>query len=92
MRRVTVDPGQRLSYQRHRFREERWIFVEGNGLVILEGKRMPVERGDYVSIPKGALHRVENTGKSPLVFIEVQIGERLDEEDIERIEDDYGRT
>ncbi len=92
VKRIVVNPGHRLSYQRHRFREERWIFVKGEGRVVLNGEEINVQRGSYVEIPKLSLHRAENTGSVPLVFIEVQMGTYLGEDDIERVEDDYGRA
>ncbi len=92
VKRLTVQPGQRLSYQRHAHRAEHWFVVEGTGSVTLDGVESPVEPGDAVDVALGAAHRIQNTGAVPLVFIEVQRGDSFAEDDIERLDDDYGRT
>ncbi len=92
MKRIVVDRGKRLSLQRHRRRSEHWHVVGGEGLVTRDGERIQVRGGDSLDIPLGALHRVQNTGEVPLVIIEVQRGEYFGEDDIERIEDDFGRA
>lgn len=92
VKRITIKPGQRLSYQRHRQRAEFWTFVAGQSLVTLDGTAYPKAAGETAQIAVGAKHRIENTGPKPLVFIEVQLGEYLGEDDIERFEDDYGRA
>lgn len=88
---IEVHPGQRLSYQTHSRRSEHWFVVRGKGFVTLEGKRIDVQRGDAVDIPVGAAHRIQNTGDGPLLFVEVQHGDYFGEDDIVRLEDDYGR-
>ena len=92
VKRIVVRPGQRLSLQRHRFRGEHWLVVAGEGRVTRDAEMLNVGFGEHVAIGRGNVHRVENPGTEDLVFIEVQHGERLEESDIERIEDDYGRT
>lgn len=92
VKRIVVKPGQRLSLQRHRRRSEHWYVVKGKGVVTLDGEEIPVEGGSSVDIPQGAAHRIGNTGDEPLVFIEVQRGDYFGEDDIERLEDDYGRA
>lgn len=92
VKRIVVAPGGRLSLQRHRHRAEHWVVVEGEALVTRDHERIAVGAGQAVQLPLGCVHRVENPGSAPLVFIEVQTGESLDENDIERLEDDYGRT
>lgn len=92
VKRITVYPGQRLSYQYHQKRSERWIIVEGDGLFTLNGIDRLVKSGDTISIAVGDAHRIKNTGKTDLIFVEVQLGEGFDESDIFRIEDDYNRT
>ena len=92
VKRLEVTPGLRLSYQRHRRRSEHWFFVSGEGLVTINGEARPVHAGDALDVPLGSAHRVANTGAAPLVFIEVQHGESFDEDDIERLEDDFGRA
>ena len=92
VKRITVDPGQRLSYQRHRYRSEHWYVVAGAGLVTLDGTTHDVVAGSALDVPVGAAHRIQNTGVEPLVFIEVQRGSYFGEDDIERLSDDYGRV
>jgi mannose-6-phosphate isomerase len=89
---ITVRPGKRLSYQRHARRSEHWFVVRGRGRVLLDGTDVPVRAGSAVDVPVGAAHRITNTGEVDLVFIEVQLGEYFGEDDIERLEDDYGRA
>jgi mannose-6-phosphate isomerase len=92
VKRISVAAGQRFSYQRHSARSEHWFVVSGHGLVTLEGHERPIGPGDTVDIPVGSAHRVAAVGPHSLVFIEVQTGSYFGEDDIERIEDDYGRT
>jgi mannose-6-phosphate isomerase-like protein (cupin superfamily) len=88
---IEVRPAQRLSYQRHSRRAEHWFVVAGEGVVTLDGKNVEVRRGDAVDVPSGSAHRIQNTGSVPLVFIEVQHGDYFGEDDIVRLDDDYGR-
>ena len=88
---LTVQPGQRLSYQKHSRRSEHWFVVGGTGVVTLDGKTIEVRRGDAVDVPVGVAHRIDNTGQVPLVFVEVQHGDYFGEDDIVRLDDDYGR-
>lgn len=92
VKRVTVLPGKRLSYQTHARRAEHWFVVEGRALATLDGREVPLEPGGALDVPRGAAHRIANVGREPMVFIEVQRGEYLGEDDIKRLEDDYGRT
>jgi mannose-6-phosphate isomerase-like protein (cupin superfamily) len=73
-------------------RAEHWFVVRGNGVVTLDDLQVPVAPGSSIDIPTGTRHRVENTGKSELVFVEVQHGTYFGEDDIVRYEDDYGRA
>ncbi len=91
VKRITVDPGQRLSYQRHSRRSEHWFVVAGEGIVTVDGVAQLVAAGEAVDLPVGCAHRVENKGPDALVFIEVQHGSYFGEDDIERLDDDYGR-
>ena len=91
VKRITVHPGQRLSLQRHRYRAEHWFIVKGQAVVTLNGTDLSLESGGTVDIPAGSTHRVMNAGAENLVFVEVQTGEYFGEDDIERLEDDYGR-
>jgi mannose-6-phosphate isomerase-like protein (cupin superfamily) len=91
VKRIVVNPGHRLSYQRHFKRREHWIVVMGRAEVVLGGKTIALDAGQAVDIPAGTDHRIGNQGSEPLVFIEVQQGTYFGEDDIERLEDDYGR-
>lgn len=91
VKRIDVLPGARLSLQLHHHRREDWIIVEGVGVVEVDGKSLILTAGGKVHIPQGATHRISNHSLPKLTFIEVQHGEILDENDIVRIEDDYGR-
>jgi mannose-6-phosphate isomerase len=92
VKRIEVRPGSRLSYQRHERRAEHWFVVAGTAEAVLDGRSVRLGPGDAVDVPKGAPHRVANTGGDPLVFVEVQVGEYFGEDDIERLDDDYGRA
>jgi mannose-6-phosphate isomerase len=92
VKRITVKPGQRLSYQKHARRQEHWVAVEGKGIVVLDGKEIILEPGAAVDIPVDAAHRAINLGVGKFVFIEVQRGSYLGEDDIVRLEDSYGRA
>lgn len=92
VKRIEVKPGLRLSLQTHGKRSEQWTVVSGKGEAIVEDRRIPVGRGSVVEVPVGARHRMHNTGREPLVFIEVQFGDYLGEDDIVRIEDDFQRA
>lgn len=90
VKRIVVNPGQRLSLQKHEHRKEHWVIVRGNGVFTLDGEERNVEPGDTVFIPTGGVHRIQNDGEDYLVIIETQMGLCL-EDDIIRLEDDYGR-
>lgn len=91
VKRITVKPGERLSYQRHAQRAEHWFVVTGSARVTLDDQVHTLDVGEAIDIAVGAAHRVENPGTETLVFIEVQCGDYLGEDDIERLDDDYGR-
>ena len=91
VKQFVVKPGSRLSLQRHRHRAEHWQVVRGEAVVTRGKDIVRLLPGGSIDIPLGALHRVENDGKETLVVIEVQMGDYLGEDDIERFEDDYGR-
>jgi mannose-6-phosphate isomerase len=91
VKRIEVLPGKRLSYQKHSHRAEHWFVVEGTAKVTLDEKEIIVRAGEAIDIPIGAAHRVENPDEGNLVFIEVQRGSYLGEDDIVRLQDDFGR-
>lgn len=90
-KRITVLPGQRLSLQKHTHRQEFWSFVQGQGVVRVGDIVEKVVPYDSVHVPYGVIHRIENPGPEPLVLVETQTGDTLSEEDVVRLEDDYGR-
>lgn len=92
VKRIEVFPGKRLSYQKHSQRAEHWFVVEGTARVTLDGREITVSAGEAIDIPVGSAHRIENPGDEDLVFIEVQRGNYLGEDDIVRLEDDFGRA
>lgn len=92
VKRIHVHPGAALSLQSHNHRSEHWIVVQGTAKVTIDGKEDLVTENQSVYIPLGAVHRMENPGKVPMVLIEVQTGSYLGEDDITRYEDVYART
>jgi mannose-6-phosphate isomerase-like protein (cupin superfamily) len=92
VKRIEVLPGKRLSYQQHAQRAEHWVIVQGNAKVTLDGQDVIVKPGEAIDIAVGTAHRVENPGDELLVFIEVQRGNYLGEDDIVRLQDDFGRV
>ncbi len=91
LKRIEVNPGQRLSYQFHHHRQEFWTIVEGEAVLVLDGVENFLKYGESIFIPQGAKHRIENRTSKLVFFIEVQTGTYLGEDDIIRIEDDYQR-
>lgn len=92
IKKIIVNPGHKLSLQSHLKRTEVWTIIEGIGNVTCDEETFEVEYGDIISIYAETKHRIENIGKGPLVFIEVQYGESFEESDIIRYEDSYGRA
>ena len=92
VKRITVKPGAKLSLQRHHHRAEHWIVVKGTALVTCDERKFLLRENESTYIPLGAVHRMENPGKIPLELIEVQSGTYLGEDDIVRLDDDYGRN
>jgi len=91
VKRITVNPGAKLSLQMHHHRAEHWVVVSGTAKVDINGTEKLLTENESVYIPIGAVHSLENPGKVPLELIEVQVGSYLGEDDIVRIEDKYGR-
>ncbi|MDP3920670.1 MAG: phosphomannose isomerase type II C-terminal cupin domain [Candidatus Omnitrophota bacterium] len=92
VKRIEVKPKSRLSLQKHARRGEIWIVVKGEGIVTVGEEEVPVKTGSVVNLPKEAQHRMTNNGDEPLIFVEVQLGDYLGEDDITRLQDDYNRT
>jgi mannose-6-phosphate isomerase-like protein (cupin superfamily) len=88
---LIVNPGERLSLQKHRRRAEHWTVVSGEALVTVGEQEIPLKPGQSVDVPRGAVHRIMNPGDIPLVLVEVQMGDYFGEDDIIRLEDDYDR-
>ncbi len=91
LKRIEVNPGQKLSYQYHNHRQEYWTLVQGEAVVTIDEENFQLTYGQSISIPQGAKHRIENTGENILVFVEVQTGTYFGEDDIVRLDDDYQR-
>ena len=92
VKRIEVLPGKRLSYQKHAQRAEHWMVVAGQARVTLNDQEVVLGVGETVDIPIGAAHRVENPRDEALVFIEIQRGQYLGEDDIVRLQDDFNRA
>ncbi len=92
VKRISVEPGKRLSYQFHQFRAEHWFVTSGNAVVVLDGQNHALSAGQAIDIPRKAKHRIENPGPDELVFVEVQYGDYFGEDDIIRLDDDFGRA
>lgn len=92
VKRIEVLPGKRLSYQKHARRAEHWFIVQGTARVTLDGSEIILNAGQFVDIAIGAAHRIENPGAEKVIFVEVQRGDYLGEDDIVRLQDDFGRT
>jgi len=88
---LIVNPGERLSLQKHQRRAEHWIVVSGEALVTVGENEILLKPGQSVDVPRGAVHRIMNRGEIPTVLVEVQMGDYFGEDDIIRLEDDYDR-
>ncbi len=91
IKRVVVNPGEKLSLQKHSHRSEHWVVVKGTAKATIGGEEIFIHENESAYVPKSTLHRLENGGKIPVEIIEVQNGEYMEEDDIERFDDDYGR-
>jgi mannose-1-phosphate guanylyltransferase/mannose-6-phosphate isomerase len=92
VKRIQVNPGASLSLQKHAKRAEHWVVVSGVAEVTCGSKTITLHENESTYIPLGEVHRLSNPGKLPLEIIEVQSGSYLGEDDIERLEDSYGRN
>lgn len=91
VKRIMVRPGRRLSLQSHEQRAENWVIVQGRALFTLDDREFALEPQQSVFIPRRSRHRIENPGTEELVFVEVQTGSYLGEDDIVRYQDDFNR-
>ena len=89
VKRITVEPGGKLSLQSHEHRSEHWLIAEGEAEVTLDKKTIKLVENENIFIPKGALHRIANKGSKDLIIIEMWYGEILDENDIKRYDKNY---
>lgn len=92
VKRIHVHPGQKLSLQKHAQRAEHWVVVRGRARVTLDGSEFDLAPGQHCDIAVGQLHRLANQTDQPLEIVEVQLGAYLGEDDIVRLQDDYGRA
>lgn len=92
VKRLVVNPGQRLSLQSHVHRDEHWVVVAGEGEVTLDDSLRTIRYGDHIFVGRGTKHRVRCTGTVPLQIIEIQTGDSFAESDITRYQDDYNRA
>jgi mannose-1-phosphate guanylyltransferase len=92
VKRITVKPGEGLSVQMHHHRAEHWVVVAGTAKVTIDGEVKLLGENESIYIPLGATHCLENPGKIPLDLIEVRSGSYLEEDDIVRFQDRYGRV
>jgi mannose-1-phosphate guanylyltransferase/mannose-6-phosphate isomerase len=92
VKRIVVNPGQKLSLQKHFHRAEHWVVVHGSALVTRDADTVLVRENESIYLPLGCQHRLDNPGRIPLTLIEVQSGSYLGEDDIVRLEDTYGRS
>ena len=92
VKKILVDVNEEISYQSHEFRDEHWILVEGSLEVINGTSTKVLKSNDYDFIERGAKHRIKNIGTNSAVMIEVQFGDKIDENDIKRYDDKYGRA
>ena len=91
VKRIHVHPDARLSLQTHEHRSEHWVVVRGVATATVDGEVRTLRMGESIDVPKGAQHRLANDGTEELVIVEVQLGGYTGEDDIVRLEDDYGR-
>ncbi len=92
VKRIEVNPSHRLSLQRHAHRSEHWIVVAGTARIVIGDRTSLVHTQESTFVPAGTAHRIENPGPHPLIIIEIQNGLYLGEDDIVRLQDDYGRS
>lgn len=91
VKKLFVEPGKRISLQRHKHRSELWIAMDGMATVLCDEDSRVLHPGEWALIPRNSIHRLSNDSDRSIIVLEIQYGEELCEDDIERFEDDYGR-
>jgi mannose-6-phosphate isomerase len=91
IKRIQVLPGQQLSLQKHHQRSEHWVVVQGTARITLDAREFDLALGGHCDIAVGQVHRLANLTTGPVEIVEVQFGTYLGEDDIVRLQDDYGR-
>ena len=91
IKQITIDPQKSLSLQYHNFRSEHWLVIKGIAKVVVDNNEFILRKGNSIDIPRKSIHRILNETNSTLIIIEVQMGTYFGEDDIIRIEDQYGR-
>ena len=91
VKKIVVNPNSQLSLQSHNKRSEHWIIVEGEGTVIVGEKQIVLKKDENIYIPITEEHRISNFTNNPVIFIEIQNGDYLEEDDIVRYDNIYGR-
>jgi mannose-6-phosphate isomerase-like protein (cupin superfamily) len=92
VKRISVKPNSRLSYQTHEHRGEHWVVAAGRATCVIDGETVVAETGGCIDVEVGVPHRIGNADDTELVIIEVMRGSYLGEDDIVRLEDDFGRA
>ena len=92
VKKLQVNPGSKLSLQKHQHRSEHWVVISGEAIVTRGNSKFKLRKNESTFIPKGEVHRLENNGQKLLEIIEIQTGSYLGEDDITRLEDDYERN
>ena len=92
VKRIEINPNSSLSLQSHKHRAEHWVVVDGTAKVEINNKTSFLQVNESIYVPKGTIHRLSNTTNYPLIIIEIQSGSYLGEDDILRLEDNYGRN
>tara|TARA_Y100000590_G_scaffold453764_1_gene599412 strand:- start:266 stop:610 length:345 start_codon:yes stop_codon:yes gene_type:complete len=92
VKKIVVNPGGKLSLQSHKNRSEHWIIAEGEAEITLDNHTKKLKENEMIFIQKQSKHRLSNNSSENLIIIEMWYGENLDENDIERFEDEYGRV
>tara|TARA_Y100001934_G_C12366075_1_gene783523 strand:+ start:98 stop:436 length:339 start_codon:yes stop_codon:yes gene_type:complete len=91
VKQLHIDTGHKISLQSHQHRDEHWIVIDGEASIAINGRNEIMKPKEHILINKGDIHRISNSSEGPLIIIEIQFGKIIDEDDIIRLEDMYGR-